>query len=68
MLILHYNGSDRFLFINAVKMYQFKAKDSEIKPYSLFLVNIEKTFRVDNMKKSIHVFLLIIMLLMLAIF
>ena len=68
MLILHDNGSDRFLFINAVKMYQFKAKDSEIKPYSLFLVNIEKTFRVDNMKKSIHVFLLIIMLLMLAIF
>ena len=68
MLILHYNGSDRFLFINAVKMYQFKAKDSEIKPYPLFLVNIEKTFRVDNMKKSIHVFLLIIMLLMLAIF
>ena len=49
-------------------MYQFKAKDSEIKPYPLFLVNIEKTFRVDNMKKSIHVFLLIIMLLMLAIF
>ena len=68
MLILHYNGSDRFLFINAVKIYQFKAKDSEIKPYSLFLVNIEKTFRVDNMKKNIHVFLLIIMLLMLAIF
>ena len=30
MLSLHYNGSNRFLFVNATKIYQFKAKDSEI--------------------------------------
>ena len=29
---LHYNGSNSSLFVNAVKMYQFKAIDSEIKP------------------------------------
>ena len=29
---LHYNGSYSSLFVNAVKMYQFKAIDSEIKP------------------------------------
>ena len=30
-LSLHYNGSNSFLFINATKIYQFKAKDSKIK-------------------------------------
>ena len=40
MSLLHYNGDDSFLFVNAVKVYQFKEKDSEIKPYPLCLVNI----------------------------
>ena len=35
VLSLHYNGSNSFLFVNAIKMYQFKAEDSEIKPNSL---------------------------------
>ena len=30
-LSLHYNGSNSFLFVNTTKIYQFKAKDSEIK-------------------------------------
>ena len=30
-LSLHYNGSNSFLFVNATKIYQFKANDSEIK-------------------------------------
>ena len=34
-LSLHYNGSTVFLFVNATKVYQFIAKDSEIKKYSL---------------------------------
>ena len=29
-LSLHYNGSNSFLFVNATKKHQFKAKDSEI--------------------------------------
>ena len=33
------------------KNYQFKAKDSKIKPYSLCVGNISKGFPVDNMKK-----------------
>ena len=36
----YYNGSNGFLFANATKMYQFKAKDSEIKKYPLCLGNI----------------------------
>ena len=40
MLSLHYNVSNSFLFVNALKMYQFKAKDSEIKLYPLCLGNI----------------------------
>ena len=35
VLSLHYNGSNSFLFVNATKIYQFKAKNSEIKDYAL---------------------------------
>ena len=41
VLSLYYNGSNRFLSVNATKIYQFKAKDSEIK-YTLCLGNISK--------------------------
>ena len=37
---LQYNGSHSFLFVKATKIYQFKAKDSEIKDYTLCLANI----------------------------
>ena len=32
---LHYNGGKSFLLVNAKKIYQFKANDSEIKKVSL---------------------------------
>ena len=32
VLSLHYNGINSFLFVNVVKMNQFKAKDPQIKP------------------------------------
>ena len=40
ILSLHYNVSNSFSFVNALKMYQFKAKDSEIKLYPLCLGNV----------------------------
>ena len=49
---LHYNGSNSFLFVNATKVYQFKAKNSEIKDYALCLGNISKYFTINNMKKQ----------------
>ena len=52
VLSLHYNGSNSFLFVNATKIYQFKAKDSEIKDYTLCLGNISKDFRTNDRKKS----------------
>ena len=37
ILSLHYNGNNSFLFVNATNVYQFKAKDSEIKDkYTVF--------------------------------
>ena len=33
-------------------MYQIKAKDSDIKPYSLCLDNISKDFALNNTKKT----------------
>ena len=46
VLRLHYNGSSSFLFLNATKMYQFKAKNSEIKDYTLCLDNILKDLKL----------------------
>ena len=43
-LCLHYNESHSFLFVNATKIYKFKAKDSEIKPYPLCLGNISRFY------------------------
>ena len=51
-LSLQCNGSNSFLFVNATKTYQFKAKHSEIKKYPLCLVNISKDFTAINMKKQ----------------
>ena len=44
VLGLYRNGSNSFLFVNATKLYQFKAKDSKIKYYALVLGNIRKLF------------------------
>ena len=52
VISLHYNRSDSFLFVNTTNIYQFKAKDSEIKKYPLCLGNVSKEFTVDNMKKN----------------
>ena len=52
MSSLEYNKSNSFLFVNAVKMYIFKAKNSEVKPYSLCLSNILKDFTINSMKKT----------------
>ena len=51
-LSLHYNGSNSFLFVNATKIYQFKAKHSEIKKSYLCLGNISKNFTANNIKKQ----------------
>ena len=52
VLSLHYNGSNSFLFVNTTKVYQFKAKISEIKDYALCLGNISKDFTINNLKKK----------------
>ena len=40
-----------FLFANSVKLQQFKANVSEIKPYLLCLRNISNNFETDKLKK-----------------
>ena len=40
VLNLHYNGINSYFFVKTTKTYQFKAKDSEIKDYTLCLGNI----------------------------
>ena len=51
-LSLHFNGVNSYLFANGVKIYKFKAKDSEINVAPLCLGNVSKDFSFDNMKKN----------------
>ena len=52
-MILQYNVTDSSLFVDATKMYQFKAKDSKIiRDYTLCLGNILKDFAISNAKKK----------------
>ena len=39
-------------YVNGVNMYQFKAKDSELINYLVYLGSISKDFSVNNMKKT----------------
>ena len=50
-LCLHYNGSHSFLLVNAIKIYQFKAKGCEMNRYPLCLRNISGV-SANNMKKN----------------
>ena len=44
-LSLHCNASNSVLYTNGVTVYQFKARDSKIKPYPLHLENMSKDFQ-----------------------
>ena len=41
-----------FFYAKGVNAYQFRVKDTEIKPYPLRLGNISKDFKVMNMRKT----------------
>ena len=65
VLSLYYNGSNIFLFVNAVKI---QSKIFINKPYPLFLDNISNDFKIDNIKNTwlkgyVHFFLSIVILL-----
>ena len=49
VLSLYYNGSNIFLFVNAVKI---QSKIFINKPYPLFLDNISNDFKIDNIKNT----------------
>ena len=51
-LILDYNRTNSYLFVNGKEIHKFKAKYSEIVATPLCLGNISKDWTVDNMKKA----------------
>ena len=51
-LSLHYDRENSYLFVNGIKIYKFKAKDSQIVATPLCLGNISKDWSIDNMKKT----------------
>ena len=52
VLSLHYNGNNSFLFVDVIKVYQYKTKNSEIKNHALCLGSISKDFTINNMTKT----------------
>ena len=52
VLSLHYNGSNSYVFAIATKIYQFKAKNLEVKDCALYLSNTSKNLAINNMKKN----------------
>ena len=51
-LNLHYNGANSYLFVNGTEIIKFKAKDSEISAYPLYLGKFSKDWSVVNVKKT----------------
>ena len=49
---MHCNGDNSYLFVNGKEIINFKAKDSEIVPYSLCLGGLSKDFEVGYMRAS----------------
>ena len=50
-LRLHHTGVNSYIFLKDVKIYKFKAKDSEINAAPICLGNVLKDFSVDTIKK-----------------
>ena len=49
---MHYNGANRYSFVNVTEIIKFKAKYSETVATPLCLGNISKDISVDDMKKT----------------
>ena len=51
-LRLHHNWVNSYIFVNGVRIYKSKAKDSEINAAPICLDNVSKDFSADNMKNT----------------
>ena len=56
-----------FCLLMLQKIYLFKAKDSEIKDYTMCFGNVSKDFTINNMKFLLILILLIITILLISI-
>ena len=71
-LSLHYNGTNSYLFVNGTEIIKFKAKDSEIIPYSLCLGNISKDWisnyeMIIRKKQDLMVTFMILVLIIMSL-
>ena len=51
-LSFHYDSANSYLFVKGTEIIKFKAEDSKITTYSLFLGNISMDWLMDDMKKT----------------
>ena len=52
MYSINFNGRNSYFFVNAIEIYKFKAKYSEIVASPLSLGNISKDWSADNLKNT----------------
>ena len=53
-LSLHYNGANRYLFVNGTEIIKLKVKDSKIVASPLCLGNISKDWSIEYGKNRIY--------------
>ena len=53
---LHYDAANKFLCVNGVKIYQSKAKSSEIKPHIFCMGSISNDLAVNNINTGLKGF------------
>ena len=51
-LSLHNNGVNKYMFVNGVAIYKFKAENFETNADLLCLATVSRDFSADNMKKN----------------
>ena len=66
-LRLHHTGVNSYIFLKDVKIYKFKAKDSEINAAPICLGNVLKDFSVDTIKKIYYMDMCIIFQLVMIV-
>ena len=51
-LILHYNGDNSYLFVNGKQVINFKAKNSELIKYPMYLGGLSKDYNENSRKDT----------------
>ena len=64
---MRFNGANSYLFVNDTEIQKCITKDSEINVIQLLSGNISKDVSVDNIKKKMHMSMILVLVMMLLL-